>query len=51
MSDSFTGGCQCGAERYEFSGEPCFVEIAIAAIASAQATVPTFRPWGCRPTL
>jgi hypothetical protein len=24
MSDSFTGGCQCGAERYEFSGEPLF---------------------------
>ncbi len=25
MSDSFTGGCQCGAEQhYEFSGEPLF---------------------------
>ena len=24
MSDALAGGCQCGAVRHEFSGEPLF---------------------------
>ena len=43
MSDSLTGAANVATVRYEFSESRCFVEMAIAAIASAQATVPTSR--------
>ena len=43
MSDSLTGDANAAPFGMNFPESRCFVAIAIAAIASAQATVPTSR--------
>ncbi len=43
-----TGGCMCGAVRYECSAARCLWAIVIAVIASGQAAAAMRRRSGCR---